>query len=384
VAVPAGRRDLTRRYPLWRDLLDDPDQAALDPGVPDRLLRTPDVLVVGGGVLGVATAVSCQRAGLGTVALVEQSTLGAGATCGAAGLLIPDAPHGGDPAGVADRGRLSLAGWRELDDLVPDGVGLEQMDWLQLDPPLEPDTVVPPGAEVLTAEEVGRLVPALARPAGGMLIRDQARLNPLVALARLAGGVGQVATGVGVTSVRTSGARVVRASTTAGSVSPGTVVFATGGPPDVEGLALSVPASTVKGHIITTEPIPLLLPLGVEPVMTQVDDGRLLAGGTLDRDDHSPDVDDRVVAQLRDDLEAELPAIGEVPISHAWCCFRPAHPDEAPVIDRLPRLANAWMTSGHFRTGILMAPVTGQYLARWIDTGDQPQEVRDLELARFD
>ena len=46
----------------------------------------------------------------------------------------------------------------------------------------------------------------------------------------------------------------MRVSTTAGSVSPGTVVFATGAPPGLADLALSVPASLVKGHVIATEP----------------------------------------------------------------------------------------------------------------------------------
>jgi glycine/D-amino acid oxidase-like deaminating enzyme len=41
------------------------------------------------------------------------------------------------------------------------------------------------------------------------------------------------------------------------------------------------------------------------------------------------------------------------------------------------------MTSGHFRTGILMAPATGRALARWIESGECPAEVGGLELARF-
>jgi glycine/D-amino acid oxidase-like deaminating enzyme len=390
-------------YPLWRDLLDEHEEAALDPGLPDRLTRTPDVLVVGGGILGVATAVACQRAGLGTVALVERSVLGAGATAGAGGLLVPEGQHDrdgldasardgeadgedvgrSDRAVVVARGRQSLTLWRDLDDLVPGGVGLVSMEWLGLDPQPGLSADLPPGAEVLDADDVARLVPELARPVGGVLVRDQARVNPLEALARLAGGIRHVATGVGVTGVETSDDRVVRVSTTAGSVSPGTVVFATGGPPDADGLALSVPAALVKGHLIATEPIPLDLPVSVPPMMTQLDEGRLLAGGTLDTDDHSPDVDDRVVANIRRDMEAAFPTIGQVPISHAWCCFRPAHPDELPCVDRVPRLANAWMTSGHFRTGILMAPVTGRALARWIDSGERPAEVGGLELARF-
>lgn len=374
---------MTSRHPLWRDLLDEDEVATLDPGAPDRLPRTPDVLVVGGGMVGVATALSCQRAGLGSVALLERSTLGAGATSGAGGLLLPEFHHDGESDHIVALGRLSLALWRDLDDLVPGGVGLVDMDWLELDPPPGLSSSLPPGAEVVSAEDVARLVPELAKPDGGVLLRDQARLNPLAALARLAGGAGQVATGIAVTGVSTSGGRVVRVSTTAGSVSPGTVVFATGGPPDAEDLNVAVPASWVKGHIAVTEPVSLRLAAAVPPMVTQVDEGRLLTGGTLDRDDDSPDVDDAVVATIRADLEKALPSVGGAPISHAWCCFRPAHPDEVPVVDRVPRLTNAWMTSGHFRTGILMAPATGQALARWIDSGGQPEEVRGLELERF-
>lgn len=396
--------DMTSLYPLWRDLLDERELAALDPGLPDRLPRTPDVLVVGGGMVGTATAVACRRADLGTVALVERDTLGAGATAGAAGLLLPDAhdstarpggrpdstagrggvPEGSQPTRAANLGRQSLALWRELDDLVPDGVGLVDLDWLQLEAAPSPTADPPPGAEVLTVAEVARLLPELARPVGGTLFRHQARVNPLAALARLAGGVGNVATGADVTGVTTSGGRVVKVSTTAGSISPGAVIFATGGPPDLEELALSVPASLVKGHLIATEPAaPVHLRVAVDPVADPIDEGRLLAGGTLDREDDSSEVDDAVVAKIRAHLTNALPAVGEVPISHAWCCFRPAHPDELPVIDRVPRLANAWMTSGHFRTGILMAPATGQALARWIESGEQPEVVAGLEIARF-
>src|SRR5262249_40863230 len=57
---------------------------------------------------------------------------------------------------------------------------------------------------------------------------------------------------------------------------------------------------------------------------------------------------------------------------HAWCCFRPTTADEQPVIDRVPGIENAWVTCGHFRTGILMAAATGDVLARWIRTGDRP------------
>jgi glycine/D-amino acid oxidase-like deaminating enzyme len=53
------------------------------------------------------------------------------------------------------------------------------------------------------------------------------------------------------------------------------------------------------------------------------------------------------------------------------------------VIDRLPGLANAWLTSGHYKTGILMAPATGRALAQWLASGSPPPEVLPFTLARL-
>ena len=65
------------------------------------------------------------------------------------------------------------------------------------------------------------------------------------------------------------------------------------------------------------------------------------------------------------------------------CCFRPWHPDGYPVIDRVAGLDNAWLTSGHFRTGILMAPATAQIITGWIASGQPPPEAAAWSSARF-
>src|SRR5207302_8228631 len=129
---------------------------------------------------------------LRTLALVARSTSAAGVTAGAGGLLVPEAHHDDDPGGFVDLGRSSLALWRDLDDLVPGGVGLVDMDWLGLDPQPGLSADLPPGAEVLDADDVARLVPELTQPPAGVLVRDQARLDPLGALARLASGIGHL------------------------------------------------------------------------------------------------------------------------------------------------------------------------------------------------
>lgn len=151
-------------------------------------------------------------------------------------------------------------------------------------------------------------------------------------------------------------------SSTAGVITPRAVVFAAGTPPTLEGLDLQLPADTVKGYLVVTEPVPVTLPGMVAPLATQLEDGRLPAGGTLDIGDATAGVRTEVTDRIRAELAAALPLLGRVRLTHRWCCWRPRHPDGLPVIDRLPGLGNSWITSGHYRTGILMGPATGSAL----------------------
>jgi glycine/D-amino acid oxidase-like deaminating enzyme len=135
--------------------------------------------------------------------------------------------------------------------------------------------------------------------------------------------------------------------------------------------------------MLATEPSSLRWPGTVASLATRLEDGRLLAGGTLDVGDDSSAVRPDVISAIWAEMQAELPILSVSRISHQWCCFRPTHPDGLPVVDRVPGLVNAWMTSGHFRSGILMAPATGRALAEWIQTGRRPSQLAGLELSRF-
>jgi glycine oxidase len=369
---------------IWRDQLTPAERAQLGRGAGVIPLSQPDILVVGGGIAGVATAAACHEAGLGSVLLIEAGRLGAGATGGAAGLLTPEPHEWSDPQPFVDLARASLDRWSELDQRVPGGVGLVELDWIGLAP--DPGGFAPhlqPSVEWLDPGDVASLVPGLARPMAGALIRHQARVNPLRSLARLAAGLPAVATGIAAVSVTVSGDRIVSVGTTSGAIQPGAVVFATGLPPMLDGLPLDLPASQVKGHLLATEPTALRLPGTVAPVATQLEDGRLLVGGTFDTGDETPQVRPEVIDSILASLYATLPAVRGLKAAYQWCCFRPRHPDGRPVIDRVPGLANAWLTSGHFRTGILMGPITAQMLCHWIDTGQPPAEADAWSSARF-
>ena len=145
---------------IWADQLQGPERSAL--ARRDALERQPDVLVVGGGIVGVATALACHQAGLGRVSLVEAGRLGSGATAGAAGLLVPEAHQGSDPPAFVELARVSLGLWRELESAIAGGVGYKDMDWFGLAPRPERFVADPPATvKWLTGDDMAQLVPGL-------------------------------------------------------------------------------------------------------------------------------------------------------------------------------------------------------------------------------
>jgi glycine/D-amino acid oxidase-like deaminating enzyme len=337
---------MTVGHVVWPDQLDSAELARLRPGVPAQLDRAPDVLVVGGGILGCATAAACVQAGLGSVVIVERDTLGSGASGGAAGLLVPESHVGVDPPEFVAAMRRSLDAWRTLDETWPGGVGLLPIEWKG---------------------------------------QPQARVNPLRAIARLASGIACVASGVDVTGIVSAGGRVTTVQSSAGEFRPRRVVFATGLPPRLTGLeGFRLPASEVKGHMLCTAPTEFSVPEAVRDadIARVIDDGRVLMGGTLDVGDDERVVRPEVSHRMWRELVSAWPALEKVSVDYTWACFRPAHPDHLPVIDQFPGLSNAWLTTGQYKTGILMAATTGLALAEWLGTGAAPPEVSPFRLAR--
>ena len=380
-------RRVTTGIPVWRDVVASDALASLQPRLTDDLERRPDVLVVGGGMLGLATAFLCNRAGLGKVVLLERDGLASGPSGRAAALLTPEAHVWTDPPPFVDLARRSFDLWRSLDDELDGALGVEPADWLIALPDAVPaGSPVGDRVEILDRDAAHTLEPELGAGIGGALrIPDQGRVHPLVAAGVLAKHAGQVACGVEVTGVDVASSRVTRVRTSAGDFEPGAVVFATGLAPAF--LGIEIPQRLVKGHLLATSPAPFRLHgtlAALDGLVVPLPSGELVAGGTLDEGDDEPVVRADVVEGIREALVALLPRVADLEIAHAWCCFRPMVPDGQPIVDRVPGIDNAWLTCAHYRTGILMAPGAGDALARWIATGDAPAEVQAFSLARLD
>jgi glycine oxidase len=356
--------------PLWDTLLNDEDRRILDPGPPAELDSTPDVLVVGGGVAGLATATFCRRAGVERVAVIERARLASGPSGRAAGTLTP-----GIHAMVKPDAFVALAGrglelHRELDGEWDGAAGFRTMDSLVTLPAVPPQELMDrAGARLLDAAAARELEPELGDVEHAIHLPAQGAVRPLAFARELARRAGHVATGVELLDLETRSGRVTRVRTSRGDVSPGAVVLATATTERID-----TPQRVVKGHMVATEPAPFrlrTLPAGVVGLV-QTDEGHVVAGGTFEFDDHQPDVRDQVVEMVLAELRRLLPRAKDLALAHRWTCFRPSTFDELPLIDRLPGLENAWANVGHFRTGILVAPAAAELLASWITTGRRP------------
>lgn len=330
--------------PVWDDLAAPDDLAALDPGAPAEWNATPDVLVVGGGVIGLCVAVECRRAGM-SVLLLERARLAESASGRAAGGLSPDVhPELGNEWQALARASLALH--RELDAELD--FGLRSRDVL-----VAPDLRIP----------------------------DQAHVDPVKLSSALARRAGTVATRTECTYTLSSGGRFVTVVTTAGRVHPGAVVFATGLPPPQ---APSVPRRYVRGHLIATETASFVLDELVtdgDILVVQLANGTLVAGGTKDYDDTDA-VDAAIVSDIERRMTELVPEAKGLARTHAWCCFRPCVADDLPIVDRVPGTSNAWMAAGFYSTGLLMAPIVGTLLADWI-SGERPQALTPFCIGRL-
>ena len=72
-----------------------------------------------------------------------------------------------------------------------------------------------------------------------------------------------------------------------------------------------------------------------------------------------------------------------VPIARTWCGFRPWAPDSLPVLGPWPGVAGLFVATGHFRNGILLAPITARLLTEWITGKALSVDVPDFLPDRF-
>ena len=347
------------------------------------MARTVDILVVGGGVIGCAVAYELAKAGL-AVTLVERGTPGREASSAGAGMLIP----GGASSALGPMFSLALASKALYPDLALElrertGLDVEYETGGNLTCFLdEGDEAVGRAAcawqreaglkaELLSRADALALEPDLSPEVRGALFlpEDHWVNNPrlVTALAGAAALEGvRFITGEATAFLR-AGDRVTGAQVGEDQIRAAVVVLAAGAWSGqlAATAGLRLPVGPVRGQIVCLEGIPRrhrhLLHIKDHYLVSRVN-GEILIGASVEWAGFAKQVTAEYVRSALDAAIRLAPALARLPIKATWAGFRPWAPDELPIIGAWPGLDGLVVATGHFRNGILLAPITGRLI----------------------
>ncbi|WP_152220447.1 glycine oxidase ThiO [Pseudomonas sp. SCB32] len=341
----------------------------------------PDVIVVGGGVVGLLSAWTLGQAGA-EVLLLERGETGREASWAGGGIVSPLYPW------RYSRAVANLAHWSQdfypglgqrllADTGVDPEVHVTGLYWLDLDdqdealawaraqgrPLSEVDICAVHDAVPVLGQGFSRAVymsgvanvrnPRLARSLREALVR-----MPNVSVREQ----------VEVTGFLWTGARVQGVSTAQGDFVADSVVLAAGAWSGqlLAKLGLELPVEPVKGQMILYRCAPdflssMVLAKGRYAIPRR--DGHILVGSTLEHAGFDKTPSDEALASLRASAEELIPALAEQePVKH-WAGLRPGSPQGIPFIGEVPGHGGLWLNTGHYRNGLVLAPASCQLLA---------------------
>ena len=373
---------------------------------------TPDAVVIGAGVIGCAIARELARRG-GDVLVLERDSPGRRATWAAAGMLSPLGETVGDGAflELADASLHRFASFaHELREET--GIDVEYRTSGKMhvstgsdDAALRSLATDPRAGRfevaLIDADAARALEPALSeRISLALLVGRDHRVNnrllaqALLAAATAAGVRFRTAAAVAELAVRRGAVQGVRLMSGEHIAAPRVILAAGAWSGTIAGLPRSLPVRPVKGQMFavdgragradrTTE---LLIQRTIHSSACYIlprEDGRLLVGATVEEVGFRKGATPRGMSRLMHDASAIVPAIADMPLLETWAGFRPATPDGLPVLAEDPAVRGLFYATGHYRNGILLAPITAVCMADVVTGARPPIELAEFGAARF-
>jgi glycine oxidase len=356
-----------------------------------------DVIIVGGGVIGLLSALRLAQAGL-SVEVFEQSDPATESSWAGLGVLSPSAAPNRPPE-LVQLMQASLELYPALADelraqtnidvcLRQEGmlhVALDEADWKALSADAELQRAADVPVVELSAREAHMLEPCLSEDIAGAFHFmhgwqvDNLRLNSALIMAVREAGVPLHAW----QAVK----RIVRAGEHVAGVQVGHhthlarwVVVAAGAWSGVlEGVSL--PMRPAKGQALT-------LQMSADVVSHVIDShlgyivprlaGRMVVGATVEEAGFDKRVSDEAIEQLLRGAQRVVPVLKDAKVRETWAGLRPRSADDLPILGPVADCEGLMVATGHFRNGILLAPITAQLVTEWIT--HQPTSV---EVSRF-
>ncbi|HUI26629.1 MAG TPA: glycine oxidase ThiO [Candidatus Kryptonia bacterium] len=356
---------------------------------PGATARQPDVLIIGGGVIGCSVAYYLTRDSALRVVVLERGTLGCGASNAAAGVLAVGSSRA--PRGVLfELRRRSAAMFPDLvaalrdqtaidPQYVPRGLlelAFTQREESELRQLVERRCAQGFRAELLDAVAARRIEPYVAPQIRvAALFHDDHTINNEKLTAAFADAASRHGTefrlGTAAAGVERAHQRIHRVHTSDGEwLSPGVVVLAAGpwSPEFAALLRVRVPVRPARGEMLAMQPQPGVPQRTVawgDGYLVPRPNGELLVGSTTAYADAAT-VTSAGIATLRERAIRMMPALAAAEIVRTWAGLRPCSTIRRPIIGPVRGFDNFLLATGHHRNGILLAPITGQLIAELI------------------
>lgn len=333
-------------------------------------MHTSDVVIAGAGIIGLSLAIELKRAGA-SVTVLDCGEPGREASSAAAGMLVTADP---DPQPVlkpiADASAALYPTFvEELEAQSGIKVGYESRGALYVAGEGEPFPIPP-----LAASQLRELEPTLAEYPRVYFLEEQS-VDPRMLVQAAATAAKRMGVVVHheakVESVSLTDDHQLQIQTARGLHTTATFVNCAGAwAADIAGA--SVPTRPVKGQMLAVIPQCKLRHVVRSHAVYLVPrrDSRVLIGATVEEVGFDKTVDPATIQHLHQAAANLVPAIGEAKIIEAWAGLRPGSPDGLPIMGPL-RLPGSYAATGHFRNGILLAPITAVLMSELIQ-GRQP------------
>src|SRR5579863_2278913 len=349
-----------------------------------------DVVIVGGGIIGGSIAFDLARRKL-RVAVLDRQDLMREASWAAAGMLSP-APDCPAAIPLVPLGRASLGLYPKFVDAVEDAsgqhTGFRTGGAVEIichgDAERELSTLVAMhhglglACEPMRLEEARDMEPALGREArAAAMLPDECSIEPraLTSAVLAAAGSAGVAQcpGVEVTSLLLDGKKCAGVKTSRGEIFHAAQVVLAAGcwSSQILGGAPYAPTLPVRGqmaalrhsgtsirHVLRSER-GYLVPRGVESPQTVV------VGSTIENVGFEKRVTSGGMEKILSAANELAPELAKAEIIETWCGLRPGTPDQLPILGPA-EIDGLVFATGHYRNGILLAPVTAKLIGEWI------------------
>lgn len=356
-----------------------------------EIQNTADVVVIGGGVIGMAVARALTLRRAGRVLLIERGSLGRESSYAAAGMLAPqaEADRADEFFNLCSRSRDMYPAFAdalaaetgidiELDTSGTLYLAFNEHDQEELAHRYDWQTNSGLSVEKLEGDAVRRLEPCLSAEVRAALRfpRDiqveNRRLLSALAVSNEKLGV-RLLSGTTVESLRLEHGRVVGVETSGGFFSTPTVVMAGGAwttfitstDPATPGVRIE----PVRGQMVCLEAHPRLAEHVIYSPRGYIvprRDGRLLAGSTTEHTGFDKRTTAAGVSSILSHALEISPLIAGLPLVDSWAGLRPRAADNLPVLGASNEARGLVFATGHYRNGILLAPLTGELIASLI------------------